>query len=526
MTSESTEFEIARLSLGDFSDLNTHFEERSRRFAALPALTASDQTITFATLDSQSRNFAAHLQSLTGINAGDRVAVMMNNCIEYAVAAWGVLRAGMVLVNINPMYTQRELVELLVDSEAKVLLTERGCSEKVSSILDRTRIEHIYLKPDEATRVPAAETAFQALDLRDALNFQGPYTRPIITGESLAMLQYTGGTTGLIKGAMLSHANLLANSLQSWLALENIREAQEIVIVPLPLYHIYAFGWGLLVFLMHGCHIVLTEDPRQTDRLIDAMKRFPFTCFFGLNSLFVSLLQNPRLSSVDFSAVHITLSGGAPLSMEIAQRWESKTGCKVYEGYGLTEASPVVSVNTPRQRKLGTVGRPVPATELRLIDNDGGDCPPGMEGELCVRGPQIMQGYWRQEQETKKVLSVDGWLRTGDIASIDADGFIKILDRKKDVVIVSGFNVYPTEIDQVASHHPDVLECAALGVADDKSGQSLTLFVVSKRPDLEESELKAFCRERLAAYKVPKRIVFVDALPKSPVGKILRRKLQ
>lgn len=527
MTDDAPHFRVGRPPSTHLHDLISLFEERAGRFSALPAISASDQTMTFAELERQSRNFAAHLQTLQGLGTGEPVAVMMNNCREYVAAAWGVLRAGMVLVNTNPMYTQRELAIQFRDSGAKALIVESGCGAKVSSIIPQTQIAYVYVKQtDDAWRADREGAGFRSYDLVRTLECDGVYRRPETSGDSVAILQYTGGTTGRSKGAVLSHANLVANIRQSWSTLETVREAGEIALVPLPLYHIYAFAWGLLVFLMHGAHLVLIEDPRQGDRIVDAMKQFAVTCFFGLNSLFISLLQNPRLSTVDFRALHITLSGGAPLPIDTALQWERRTGCPIFEGYGLTEASPVVTVNTPRFRKLGTVGRAVPGTELKLIDDDGNDSAPGEAGELCIRGPQIMREYWRQEEETRMVLTADGWLRTGDIATIDEEGFVTILDRKKDLIIVSGFNVYPSEIDQVVSHHPDVLECAAVGVNDAKSGHAIRLFVVRRSQSLTEPELQAYCRERLAAYKVPRRVVFVDALPKSPVGKVLRRELQ
>jgi long-chain acyl-CoA synthetase len=525
--SEKSNYRGEDLPLIDCKSLIELIEERCQRFSVLPALSVADRTVTFAELDRLSRNFAAHLQTLEGLQVGDRVAVMMNNSIEYAAAAFGVLRAGMVLVNTNPMYTSNELLHQFEDSGAKVLVTESGHGDKLSSIIRSTEIQYSYIKKaTEGQGLDPSINDLKTFDLTGVLDCDGAYSRPEIHSQSLAMLQYTGGTTGRSKGAMLSHGNLLANSFQSWQALEGVREAREIPVVPLPLYHIYAFSWSLLVFFMHGSHVLLIADPRQTDSIVEVMERFPFTCFFGLNSLFISLLHHPKFSSVNFKALHITLSGGAPLPVDTALQWEKMTGCEVHEGYGLTEASPVVCVSTPHVRKLGTVGKPVPGTELKLVDKDGNDCLPGQEGELCIRGPQIMQGYWRQEQETKAVLSGDGWLRTGDIASIDDDGFVRIVDRKKDLIIVSGFNVYPAEIEQVVSHHPDVIECAAVGVFDEKSGQAVKLFVVPRNSDLGMSELQSYCRERLAAYKVPKQIVFADTLPKSAVGKILRRELK
>lgn len=511
----------------DYDNLIDLFDERCRRFAMLPAISESDQTITFSDLDCLSRNFAAYLQSLDGLAQGDRVAIMLNNSIEYAVVSWGVLRAGMVLVNTNPMYTQRELLHQFSDSGAKVLVTEDDCWKNLAAVFAHVDIGNVLIDWQGTTTV-SGQSALdaQVCGLKEAFNFNGDYVKPEITGGTLAALQYTGSTTGRAKGAMLTHFSLLANCFQSWQALAGFREAREVVIEPLPLYHVYAFAWGLITFLMHGSQLVLVRDPRQTDSLVTAMSRHKFTCFMGLNSLFVSLLQSKDFSSLEFSDFNFTLSGGAPLPVDTAQNWEKTTGCKIYEGYGLTEASPVVTGNSPEANKLGTVGKIVPGTEVKLINSEGIDCSAGEEGELCVRGPQLMQGYWQQPGETREVMTEDGWLRTGDIASIDEDDFVSIADRKKNLVIVSGFNVYPTEIEQVVSHHPDVLECAAIGIADVKSGQSVKLFVVVKSEDLIEVDLKDYCRKNLTAYKVPKYIVFIKDLPKSAVGKVLHRLLK
>jgi len=511
----------------NFDNLVDLFDERCERFASRPAISESDQTITFSDLDAKSRNIAAYLQSLEGLAQGDRVAIMLNNSVEYAVISWGILRAGMVLVNTNPMYTQRELMHQFSDSGVKVLMTENNCWNKIGPVISDLNIEHVLIEGQRGSTVsePSSESAkVSGLDV--ALSFSGDYVKPELVGTSLAALQYTGGTTGLAKGAILTHYSLLVNCFQSWQALAGFREGKEVVIEPLPLYHVYAFAWGLITFLMHGSHLVLIRDPRQTDNMVTAMSRHKLTCFMGLNSLFVNLLQSKDFSSLEFSDFNCTLSGGAPLPIDTARNWEEITGCKIYEGYGLTEASPVVTANSSAANKPGTVGKLVPCTEAKLIDDDGRDCLLDEHGELCIRGPQIMQGYWQQPNETKEVLSEDGWLRTGDIASIDEEGFISIVDRKKNLVIVSGFNVYPTEIEDVVSNHPGVLECAVIGVADVKSGQSVKLFVVPKSEDINESDLNKYCRDNLTGYKVPKIIEFKESLPKSPVGKVLHRLLK
>ncbi|WP_462402011.1 long-chain-fatty-acid--CoA ligase FadD2 [Pseudomonas sp. Marseille-QA0332] len=530
------------------------FERACRRFADRPAYSNLGVTLTYADLDRHSAAFAAWLQRHTQLQPGDRIAVQMPNVLQYPIAVFGAMRAGLVVVNTNPLYTEREMRHQFTDAGVRALVYLNLFGNRVQAVLPDTDIEYL-IEARMGDLLPAAKGWLvntvvdklkkmvpryhlpQAVSMRQVLRQgKGLEPRPVPLGlDDLAVLQYTGGTTGLAKGAMLSHGNLVANMLQVLACLRQrgadgqvlVKEGEEVMIAPLPLYHIYAFTANCMCMLVTGNHNVLITNPRDIPAFIKELGKWRFSALVGLNTLFVALMDHPGFARLDFSALKITNSGGTALVKATAERWENLTGCRIVEGYGLTETSPVASTNPyGRQARLGTVGVPVPGTAFKVIDETGQELPLGQAGELCIQGPQVMQGYWRQPEATAQALDEQGWLKTGDIAVIDPDGFTRIVDRKKDMIIVSGFNVYPNEIEEVLMTHPQVASCAAIGVPDERSGEAVRLFVVPRQAGLRVEELEAFCRANLAAYKVPRQIVLRDALPMTPVGKILRRELR
>ncbi len=522
------------------------FDLACQRYAQRPAFTSLGCTLSYADLELLSRQFAAYLQHDLGLVPGDRVAVQLPNLVQYPVVVFGAMRAGLVIVNTNPLYTAREIEHQLRDSGAKALVVLANMASVAARVIDNTAVQQVIVtevadlhKPLKRTlingvvrhvkkQVPEYKIA-GALSFRQALQRGKSLTlRPHSpTHTDLAALQYTGGTTGVAKGAMLSHGNLVANALQveahlgHWLA-----EKDELFIGPLPLYHIYAFTLHCMVLLSRGAHSVLIPNPRDMSAFVKELRRWPFSGFAGLNTLFVALCRDSGFRQLDFSRLKFTASGGMALTREAARQWQEITGCEILEGYGLTETSPAVTFNQPDCLRLGCVGRAVPLTELRICDEMDGELAQGLTGELQVRGPQVMAGYWQRPAETAQVLTDDGWLRTGDIALIHDDGQVQIVDRKKDMVVVSGFNVYPNEIEDLVCTMPGVRECAAIGVADPRTGEAVKLFVVADDAALSPESIRAFCRSAMTAYKVPRYIDFCDDLPKSNVGKVLRRALK
>ncbi len=530
--------------------LNKACKEHSSR----PAFTNLGHTISFADLDRLSANFAAYLQNHTTLKAGDRIAVQMPNLLQFPVAVFGALRAGMVVVNTNPLYTEREMKHQFNDSGAKALVVIDMFGHMVERILNETPLKHVIIT-STGDMVPGfkghlisgmmkhVKKTVPAYKLPKAVNWrkamkQGArkkYTAVPATRDDIAILQYTGGTTGVAKGAMLTNKNLVGNMLQVKETLNQkgpdgqpvIKRGQEVVVAPLPLYHIYSFTAHCMSLMELGSHSILITNPRDPKMFINMIKDKGITGFVGLNTLFVSLMDHPDFKLIDFSKLKMTLSGGTALVKDTADRWKEKTGVTISEGYGLTECSPVVCSNPMGDLcQLGTIGLPLPSTEIKCIDDKGDTVAIGERGELCVRGPQVMKGYWQRPEATAEILSEDGWLRTGDVAVIAEDGFSKIVDRIKDLILVSGFNVYPNEIEDVVASHPDVVNCAVIGVKHDKSGEIPKLFVVSSNPDLSKDEIFAYCKESLTSYKLPRIIEFRDELPMSPVGKILRRELR
>jgi long-chain acyl-CoA synthetase len=515
------------------------------RHAARPAFECLGVRISYREWDRLSRAFAAFLVEEAGCKRGDRLAIMLPNLLAYPVAFLGALRAGFTIVNVNPLYTPRELKEQLADSGASMIVIMENFAHKLEPVLAETKLRHV---------VVARLGDFMPLFKRSLFNVVNTYIRHVPAwrfktftmlhdacsrqpsaryadaqpaANAPALLQYTGGTTGVPKGAVLTHRNLVANTLQCRAVIAPyLAEEQGRVLTPLPLYHIFSLTANLLAFALMGGLSVLVPDPRNIKVLIRTMRRAQVTTMTGVNTLFNALINAPDFASLDFGKLSFAVGGGAAVQSAVAARWRELTGTELVEGYGLTEASPVVCINPVRSPKIGTVGLPVPSTEVAIRDDEGNDLPVGEAGEICVRGPQVMQGYWHRPDETKLVLTADGWLRTGDIGAFDAQGFLKILDRKKDMVNVSGFKVFPNEVEDVMAQHPGVLEAAVIGVSDEHTGQAVKLFVVKRDAALTSGELTQFARARLAGYKVPKVIEFVDTLPKSNVGKIVRKDLR
>ena len=471
----------------------------------------------------------------------------MPNLIQYFVVVLGALRAGMVVVNTNPLYTEREIEHQFNDAGVKLLVVQANVAQQAAAVLPRTAVEKVVIteladlhpQPKRflinfvAKHVKKLVPPFSipgALKLRSVLSAGQKHkfeSASNLQGDDLAMLQYTGGTTGVAKGAMLSHSNLVANVLQAdaLFGSYQLKGSGDIFVQPLPVYHIYAFTASMYALYV-GAHTVLIPNPRDLKSVVSAFKTYRPRLFFGLNTLFVALTNDSDFQALDFSDLKVTLSGGMALTEDAAKAWQALTHCPVSEGYGLTETSPVATGNPGGAQQLGTIGVPVPRTEVRVVDADNQPLGFDEPGELCIRGPQVMQGYWQRPDATAEAIDTEGWFFTGDVAVIQPDGYLRIVDRKKDMIVVSGFNVYPNELEDVVSKHPGVLECAAVGVADAKSGEVIKMFVIRKDQTLTEAALKDFCRGQLTGYKVPKHIEFRDELPKTNVGKILRRELR
>jgi long-chain acyl-CoA synthetase len=522
-------------------------ESSFERFAAQPAFTNLDTTLTFADVERLSRAFAAYLQALPGVKPGDRVAIMMPNTLQSPVVLFGILRAGLVAVNVNPMYTVPELEHQLADSGAQTIVVLENFAHTVAAALPQTALKHVVVtqlgdhcsplkrlvvnfvvkhvkKLVRPWQMPTA-VAYRAALARGAA---ATYTAPQLTGRDLAFLQYTGGTTGRAKGAMLTQRNMVANTLQAaaWARPFYAHDA-GVIVTPLPLYHVYSLTANLLCFVELGGHNLLITDPRDLQGFIALLRTHRFAFMTAVNTLFNALLHAPGFDSIDFSSLRVCMGGGMAVQREVAQRWQEATGVTIAQGYGLTEASPIVTANPLHLKEFnGSVGVPFPSTDVAIFDDEGNPAGPGQVGEICARGPQVMAGYWQRPDETANVLFGDGWLRTGDVGRLDADGYLFIEDRKKDVIVVSGFKVYPNEIEDVAVRQPGVREAAAIGVRDAQSGESVKLFVVRKDPSLTAAAVLAHARQNLTGYKVPRHVEFVDDLPKSNVGKVLRRALK
>ncbi len=531
-------------------------EHSFSRYADRPAFTSIHHTVTYQEINECSAAFAHYLQNHTTLQPGDAIAIQLPNTLQFPIALYGALRAGLRVVNTNPLYTEREMLHQFVDSGARGIVCMDSFARSLENILDQTQIEHIVItsladmmprlkrvvinsaakhirRTVPSYSLPDAVAFRKAMRLGAGRTFEPAHMRD---PHDTIILQYTGGTTGVAKGAELTNRNLVANMLQAAAQLGQTNSdgtpltepGQAIVVAPLPLYHIYSFTVHLMALFELGEHSILIANPRDTEMFIRLMKPWKITGFVGLNTLFVQLLASPRFQDIDFSDMKLTLSGGTALAEDTALRWKEVTGCGVSEAYGLTECSPAVSMNPLGDlERMGTVGQPMASTALKCIDEEVNEVPLGERGELCVQGPQVMKGYWNRPEATRDVFTEDGeWLKTGDVAIIDEDGFVTIVDRIKDLILVSGFNVYPNEVEDVVAGHPAVEHCAVIGVPDDRTGEAVKLFVVAEEPGLTIDEIIDYCRSRLAAYKVPRQIEFRDELPMTTVGKILRRQLK
>ena len=521
-------------------------EDSFREFGDSPAFSNMDCEMSYAELDAHSRDFAAYLQNELGFAKGDRVAIMMPNLLQYPIALFGILRAGMVAVNVNPLYTARELEHQLTDAGVRGIVIVENFAATLEQVVDKVALEAIittrigdrlpglkrHLVNFVVKRVKRMVPRFNlpgAVSLNTALKKGGQQQfKPAGVGpDDIAFLQYTGGTTGLAKGAIILHRNMVANIAQAQAWLDPWTEkGRERIITPLPLYHVFALMANCLVFLQQGGKNVLITNPRDIPALVKEFDKHKPTAFTGVNTLFNALVNDDGFAKLDFSDLKITLGGGAAVQRAVAEKWKRITGVPLIEAYGLTEASPGVCINPLDMTDYnGSIGLPLPGTDVSIRDDEGHELPAGEPGELCVRGPQVMPGYWDKPEENEKTFFGD-FLRTGDVANYDEQGFFYIVDRKKDMILVSGFNVYPNEIEDVVAQHPKVLEAACVGIPDDRSGEVVKVFVVKKDDSLTENELIDFCRKELTGYKVPKQVAFIDELPKSNVGKILRKELR
>ena len=549
----------AEIDVNEYASLREVLEESCAKFGSRPAYSCMGRTITFADLDKLSAAFGAFLQG-RGLTKGTRVALMMPNVLQYPVCLFGILRAGCTVVNVNPLYTPRELEHQLTDSGAEMIVVVENFAHTLAEVISKTQVKHVIVTTiGEMLGLKGVLVDFvlrhvkkmiPAWDLPGAIRLSAALAeggrrkleRVEIGHEDIAFLQYTGGTTGVAKGAMLLHRNIIANVLQAraWVRpfLGDQRHViitppfmdanrREVIITPLPLYHIFSLTSNCLIFMTLGAENVLITNPRDIPGLVKEMGKHSFTAFTGVNTLFNALLNNADFQKLDFSTLQMTLGGGMAVQKAVADRWEKVTGKPLIEAYGLTESSPAATINPLDLAEYnGAIGLPIPSTDLVLRDDDGKEVALGERGEICIKGPQVMLGYWKRPEETAKMIDRDGWLATGDIGVIDERGFVRIVDRKKDMILVSGFNVYPNEIEAVVAMHPGVLECAAVGVPDAKSGEAVKLFVVRKDPTLTADALLAHCREQLTGYKCPRDVEFRTELPKSNVGKILRRELR
>ena len=513
------------------------FEEALQRFADKPAFRCFGQTLTYADVDRLSRAFAAYLQQRLNVKKGDRIAVMTPNFIAFPIVCIGIARAGAVQVNVNPLYTPRELAHQLNDAGVNTIVVFSGVSATVAEVLAQSPLKTVItVAPGDGTtaKLPSPPVDARLTDttaLSDALAEGANLTfSPVaLVGSDLLFLQYTGGTTGLSKGAALSHRNLVANVEQFKAFMpEHLRPGQEVVVTAIPLYHIFALMVNFITFFSVGADNWLVPNPRDFDGFIDVMKASRCSVFMGVNTLYGGLVAHPRSKEIDFSNLQLAGGGGSAIIEATSAKWLTLTGTFIREGYGLSETSPVLSFNPARVTAFnGTTGLPLPSTDIVLLDDDGAEVPVGQSGEVCAKGPQVMSGYWDKPEANAAAFTADGYFRTGDIGQFDEAGFLKIVDRKKDMIIVSGFNVFPNEVEAIATGCPGVQECACVGVPDPKTGEAVKLFVVrSAGSAVTASEVTEFCRTQLTSYKVPKNVMFVDALPKSTVGKILRRELR
>ena len=536
----------ADISIDHVPSLVALFEDACRKYADKMAYVSMGQEMTYGELDRLTRDFAGWLQSL-GLNKGDRVALMMPNLLQYPVALFGTLRAGCVVVNCNPLYTPRELEHQLKDSGAKAIVIVENFANTLQQVIAKTAVKHVVVTPmgEMLGMVKGALVNFVVRHVKKlvpAWSLPGSisFTSALAAGrrhgmelvtlghDDLAFLQYTGGTTGVSKGAMLTHANISSNVMQaySWIK-PVVNEGEEFIITALPLYHIFALTANCLTFLMIGARNLLIANPRDIPGFVKEWAKYPITVVTGVNTLFNALLNDPEFAALDFSTMKVTLGGGMAVQGPVADRWRKVTGTPLLQAYGLTETSPAATINPLHMTEFnGSIGLPISSTEVAIRDDSGKEVPLGQVGEICVRGPQVMKGYWQRPEETANVMYDDSFLKTGDMGYIDHLGYVFLVDRKKDMILVSGFNVYPNEVEEAVAMHEGVSDVSAIGVHDDNSGEAVKIFVVRKDPNLTAEELIAHCRKQLTGYKVPKHVEFRADLPRTNVGKILRRALK
>ena len=537
----------ADIDANAYRNIGELFDEGVRKFSAQVAFICMGKAITYAELDRLSAAFAAYLQQVISLPPQSRVALMMPNVLQYPVAMFGALRAGYTIVNVNPLYTPRELEFQLTDSGAETIVVVENFAHTLEQVIERVPVKNVVVtslgemlgfpkglivdlvvrrvkKMVPGWNLPGAVRMRRAIELGASRPF-----KPVDVGhQDIAFLQYTGGTTGVAKGAVLTHRNIIANLQQAhaWIA-SHVEEGRELIITALPLYHIFSLTANCLTFFKLGAVNVLITNPRDIPGFVKELGKHRFTVMTGVNTLFNALMNNPQFAKLDFSSFKLSLGGGMAVQQAVAERWQSVTGRPLIEAYGLTETSPAVTINPMSISAFNhSIGLPVPSTVISVRDDEGVEVAIETPGELCIRGPQVMREYWNRPDETAKVFTRDGFLKTGDIVSVDRAGFVRLIDRKKDMILVSGFNVFPNEVEEVVASHPDVLEVAAVGVPDERTGEAVKLFVVRKDPSLSEASLIAHCRQSLSAYKVPHFIEFRDALPKTSVGKVLRRSLR
>lgn len=536
----------ANINPAEYSCLIEMFEETFEKYRKLPAFTCMGKSITFDQLDKMSKQFGAYLLS-RGLEPGDKVALMMPNLLQYPIALFGALRAGLVIVNTNPLYTPREMKHQFSDSGAKAIVIAENFAANLEKIIHDTSIKTVIVTSigELLGAVKGTLTNFvvrtvkgmvpkynipNTVTFKEALSQGKKFTLPDLKGkpEDVIVLQYTGGTTGVSKGAMLTNRNLISNMLQFRAMIRPfLKEKEEVALSPLPMYHIFAFSVNALALMSIGTRTILITNARDIGSIIKEFNKEKVTILTGVNTLFNALLNHKDFAAIDFSSLKATAGGGMAVQKVVAEKWKEVTGCNLSEGYGLTESSPVATVNPIDDTgQIGTIGIPVPSTDMRITNDQDHPLPVGEVGEIQIKGPQVMKGYYNRPEETSKTISSDGWLRTGDIGMMQPDGFFKIVDRKKDMILVSGFNVYPNEIEDVLAMHPKVLEVAAIGVPDEKSTEAVKVFIVKKDKSLTEKEVREYCTEQFTGYKKPKHIVFREELPKTNVGKILRRALR
>ncbi|APU29645.1 long-chain fatty acid--CoA ligase [Ectopseudomonas alcaliphila JAB1] len=537
----------AEINPDQYPNILAVLKESCQRFADKPAFSNLGKTLTYGEIYKLSGDFAAYLQKHTDLKPGDRIAVQLPNVLQYPIVVFGAMRAGLVVVNTNPLYTAREMEHQFNDSGARALICLANMAHLAEQVVPKTGVKTVIVTEvgdmlptfkrllvnaviKHVKKMVPAYNLPKAVKFNDALakGCGQSFTEANPSNDDIAVLQYTGGTTGVAKGAMLTHRNLVANMLQvKELMGANLNEGCEVLIAPLPLYHIYAFTFHCMAMMLIGGHNILLTNPRDLPAVVKELAKYRFTGFVGLNTLFVALCNNEDFRKLDFSSLKLTVSGGMALQLATAERWKEVTGCAICEGFGMTETSPVATVNPFSAIQLGTIGIPVPSTLCKIVNDDGQELAIGEIGELCVKGPQVMKGYWQRQEATDEILDAEGWLKTGDIGLIQEDGYLRIVDRKKDMILVSGFNVYPNELEDVLATLPGVLQCAAIGVPDEKSGEAIKVFVVVKPGEsVTKEQVMEHMRANLTGYKVPKAVEFRDMLPTTNVGKILRRELR